>query len=105
MSSPDSKFPVRYLDPDYQQNHRNLFSGSLLAPLEPVLPPGLTQSEFDRALTEFRKAIGDDQVFVGLNLEEYVDPYELYEKEGRRKTPSAAVWYVSFFVQSRFYSD
>jgi hypothetical protein len=95
MGSPDIKFPIRYEDPEYQSNHRSLFSGVLLSPLENVLPPGVSQQQFDQAITDFESAVGKDHVFRGQSLEEYVDPYELWEKEGKRKMPSAAVWWVS----------
>lgn len=64
----------------------------MLAPLQHVLPPGVSQQQFDLALTEFENAVGKDYVYRGQLLEEYVDPYELWEKEGKRKMPSAAVW-------------
>lgn len=94
MGSIDFKFPVRYEDPEYQSNHRSLFSGVLLSPLETVLPPGVNQQQFDEAISDFVHAVGRDHVFQGQSLEEYVDPYELWEKEGKRKVPSAAVWLV-----------
>lgn len=92
MASSDIKFPTRYEDPEYQQSHRGLFSGALLSPLEQVLPPGISQQDFDLATAEFENAVGKDHVFRGQSLEEYVDPYEIWEKEGKRRMPSAAVW-------------
>ena len=92
MGSIDLKNAIRYQDPEYQENHRNLFLGNLLSPLENVLPPGVSQQEFDRAFAEFQNAVGQDHAFRGQALEEYVDPYELWEKEGKRRMPSAAVW-------------
>ena len=94
MSSIDIKFPIRFEDPEYQSSHRNLFSGVLLSPLEAVLPPGVDQQQFDRAIKDFGTAVGTEYVYRGQHLEEYVDPYELWEKEGKRKAPSAAVWSV-----------
>lgn len=92
MGSTDIKFPVRYTDPEYQSSHRNLFSGALLSPLQDVLPPGVNRQQFDQAIKDFEDAVGKDHVFRGQSLEEYVDPYELWETEGKRKMPSAAVW-------------
>jgi hypothetical protein len=86
------KFPIRYEDPEYQLNHQNLFSGALLTPLESVLPPGVDRQQFTTAIADFESVVGKDHVFQGQSLEEYVDPYELWEKEGKRKMPSAAVW-------------
>ncbi|OQV07371.1 FAD binding domain-containing protein [Cladophialophora immunda] len=72
-------------------NHRNLFAQALLCPLADVLPPGVNQQQFDRAFDEFEDAVGKENSFRGQALEEYVDPYELWEEEGKRKMPSAAV--------------
>ncbi|KAL2429116.1 Vanillyl-alcohol oxidase [Exophiala dermatitidis] len=91
MGSADTKFPVRYEDPEYQSNHQRLFSGALLTPLEQVLPPCLSQQDFDRVIRELQHVVGKESTFIGAALEEYVDPYELWEKEGRRRIPSAAV--------------
>ncbi|KAJ9500493.1 hypothetical protein H2202_004288 [Exophiala xenobiotica] len=91
MGSIDTKFPVRYEDPEYQENHRTLFSGKLLTPLDYVLPPGVSQQDFDIAISEFQKVVGKEHVFTGAHLEEYVDPYELWEKEGKRRMPSGAI--------------
>lgn len=92
MGSSNLKFPVRYEDPEYQEQHRNLFLGKLLRPLEKVLPPGVNQQDFDLAIGELQKVVGEEHVFLGDSLEEYVDPYELWESEGKRKMPSGAVW-------------
>lgn len=92
MPSNETAFPVRYSDPEYQQTHRNLFSTALLQPLQEVLPPGVDKSSFEAAVKEIRGVVGDDQVILGNGLEEYVDPYELWEYEGKRKMPSCAIW-------------
>jgi len=87
-------FPIRYEDPIYQQTHRQLFSESLTAPLEQVLPPGVTKVDFDRVIQEFEAALGKGSVYKGQSMEDYIDPYELDEAAGKRKIPSAApVWY------------
>ncbi|KIX10676.1 uncharacterized protein Z518_01760 [Rhinocladiella mackenziei CBS 650.93] len=91
MGSSNLKFPVRYEDPEYQSHHQKLFSGTLLCPLENVLPPSVNQADFSLSIAEFEKIVGKENVFVGNALEEYVDPYELWEQEGKRKMPSAAV--------------
>jgi hypothetical protein len=87
-------FPTRYEDPTYEETHRTLLSGSLLRPLEPVLPPGISQGDFDAAIGEFVAVVGKAAVFIGKALEDYVDPYELFEVEGKRRVPSAAAWLV-----------
>lgn len=94
-------FPIRYDDPTYQHVHRTLLSGSLLRPLEPVLPQGMSQDDLDAALGQFVGVVGKDGVFVGKALEDYVDPYKLWEVEGKRRVPSAAVWLVNINVQTR----
>ncbi|ETN42938.1 uncharacterized protein HMPREF1541_02096 [Cyphellophora europaea CBS 101466] len=84
-------FPTRYHDPEYQEAHNNIHQGKLLAPLEAVLPPGIGQQDFDNAISDLTKELGHDGVFTSQSLEDYVDPYELWEVEGKRKMPSAAV--------------
>src|SRR5687768_12521395 len=65
----------RYPDfPEAGQKHRKIFDGSLLRPLQPVLPPGLDQSQFDRAISELVNQLGVDSVFIGEALRDYVDP-------------------------------
>lgn len=86
-------YPQRYLDPETQLQHRTLHGAiTLLAPLERVLPPGLSEEEFGNAINKLIEALGEDGVFTGQALEDYVDPYDLWEVEGKRKMPSAAVW-------------
>lgn len=87
-------FPMRYKDPEYQKTHFNLFSESLTRPLEKVLPPGVTQADFDAAVASLKQAVGPEHVMTGESLVEYIDPYELFEDPFRRKIPSGAVWYV-----------
>ncbi|EOD51333.1 putative 4-cresol dehydrogenase protein [Neofusicoccum parvum UCRNP2] len=89
MAAP--RFPDRYHDPEYQQTHRTLHSNSLTRPLEPVLPPGVSQADFDRAIKEYASIVSEDGVFTGQALEDYIDPYELWEAEGKRRMPSGAV--------------
>ncbi|KAI8712964.1 putative 4-cresol dehydrogenase protein [Fusarium sp. LHS14.1] len=73
------------------QRHRKIFDSALLRPLEPVLPPGLDQAQFDRAIVELVKQLGADSVFVGEALRDYIDPFEIWELEGQRRIPSAAL--------------
>lgn len=80
-----------YIDHEYQNTHYNLFKDSITVPLKPVLPPGLEQDAFDKAIEQYRAVVGKDQVLDGDDLTEYIDPYELQEAEGTRKMPSAAV--------------
>jgi hypothetical protein len=87
MSSP----VAAYLDAEYQSTHYNLFKDSITVPLKSVLPPGVTRNDFDKALQQYRDVVGDDQVYQGDGLTEYIDPYELHEAEGTRRMPSAAV--------------
>lgn len=80
-----------YHDAEYQSTHYNLFKESITVPLKAVLPPGVSQADFDDAIAKYGAAVGDDQVLQGDGLTEYIDPYELREAEGQRKMPSAAV--------------
>ncbi|KAF1971428.1 4-cresol dehydrogenase [Bimuria novae-zelandiae CBS 107.79] len=80
-----------YINAEYQSTHYNLFKDSITVPLQPVLPPGVTQYAFDAAILQYMAVVGHEQVLKGDALTEYIDPYELGEVEGKRKTPSAAV--------------
>lgn len=82
----------RYADPEYQEAHDKMFANPLRTTTEQVLPPGVSQSDFDKALEEFVKIVGKDVVFTGANLKEYVDPYEIPEDGHEQKVPGAAVW-------------
>jgi hypothetical protein len=87
-----TKLPVRYADPEYQKTHTTLFSNSITRPLNPTLPPGVTETDFQSAVQEFVATLGSDGVLIGEALVDYVDPYELYEdSSSQRKVPSAAV--------------
>ncbi|KAB2578871.1 4-cresol dehydrogenase (hydroxylating) flavoprotein subunit [Lasiodiplodia theobromae] len=86
-----TRFPERYHDPEYQSTHRALHSESLTRPLEAVLPPGVSQADFDSAIKEYAAIVGHDGVFTGQALEDYIDPYELWEADGKRRMPSGAV--------------
>ncbi|PSN65330.1 FAD-linked oxidase-like protein [Corynespora cassiicola Philippines] len=83
--------PPTYTDAEYQSIHHSLFKDSTTAPLASVLPPGVTQYAFDAAILQYMAVVGHEQVLQGDALVEYVDPYELWEAEGRRKMPCAAV--------------
>lgn len=88
----DHVFPTRYEDPEYQRTHKNLFSKSLTRSLETMLPPGVSQQDFDLAISEFRRVLGEDNVYTGKSLVEYIDPYELQEEPSKRRMPSGALW-------------
>lgn len=80
-----------YTNDVYQTIHYNLFKKSITVPLRSVLPPGVTQYAFDAAILYYMAIVGNDQVLQGNALVEYIDPFELWEAEGKRKMPSAAV--------------
>ena len=87
-----TKFPIRYEDPEYQKTHQLLFANCLTRPLKQVLPVGVSQEDFNRAIDEFTSALGFEGVLAGEALTDYVDPYELYEdSESERRVASAAV--------------
>ncbi|KAL4889332.1 hypothetical protein BDV59DRAFT_195747 [Aspergillus ambiguus] len=86
-SPPTNTYPY----PEYEAAHQQTF-GSLKRSLKPVLPPGVSRANFEKAVQEFILTIGQSSVFIGDALAHYVDPYEVYEDiESKRKTPSAAV--------------
>lgn len=80
-----------YVNAEYQCTHQTLFRDSITAPLEHILPPGITQCAFDAAILQYMSVVGNEQVLQGAALTEYIDPYEWWEAEGKRKMPSAAV--------------
>ena len=82
----------RYTDTLYQSAHEECFSKPLIQEIKSVLPPGVSQEDFSRALEELTQALGADAVFSGSDLKEYVDPYEIPEAGNERKLPGAAVW-------------
>lgn len=82
----------RYADPIYQAAHDDTFSHPIIKEIPAVLPPGVSQEDFDTALDRIAVALGEHAVFRGEKLKEYVDPYEIQEENHDRKIPGAAVW-------------
>lgn len=88
--------PPTYPDPDYEAAHRSTFERAPRYPIKPVLPPGVSEADFARAIQEFIDVVGQDAVFVKEGLSDYIDPYDVHEdRDDKRKVPSAAVWYAS----------
>ena len=85
--------PVRYQDPEVQKAHTDLYLNSSDRPLYPVLPPGVSQEDFDKAIHELVDVLGSKNVFAGEALQDYIDPYEIEEPGVERKVPGAAVSY------------
>jgi (+)-pinoresinol hydroxylase len=57
-----------------------------------ALPPGISERDFDAALTEFRAAVGNDWVFTSTeDLALYRDFYSPYWGEAEERLASAAV--------------
>lgn len=81
----------RYADPIYQKAHDETYSKPVIKEIPAVLPPGVSRGEFDNALDQLTSALGENAVFRGEGLKEYVDPYEVPER-GSRNIPGAAVW-------------
>ena len=82
-----------YPEPDYEKAHLSTFASPKSPPIKPVLPPGVPQAEFDKALEDLISVVGVEQVFVGEALAHYVDPYDINDDdEKKRKVSSAAVW-------------
>ncbi len=53
-----------------------------------TLPPGLSEKDFNDALAEFRRIVGDAHVFTGDALAPYRDPYSI-EDDAKFSTPAA----------------
>ncbi|ROW06858.1 hypothetical protein VMCG_04057 [Cytospora schulzeri] len=81
----------RYADPVYQAAHDDTFRTPINQEIPMVLPPGVSQEEFDSALNQIAESLGENAVFRGEKLREYVDPYEIPEGGHERKIPGAAV--------------
>ncbi|RYP80447.1 hypothetical protein DL769_002474 [Monosporascus sp. CRB-8-3] len=81
----------RYADPLYQSAHDDTFAKPIIKDIETVLPPGVSRGDFGEALKEIQESLGQDAVFTGSDLREYVDPYEIPESGHERNLPSAAV--------------
>ncbi|KAL4939685.1 hypothetical protein BDV06DRAFT_198382 [Aspergillus oleicola] len=80
-----------YPNPTYESAHRATFAPPK-KDIPAVLPPGVTQVDFEQAIGELVTIVGVENVFVGEALVDYVDPYDVYEEdEGKRKVPSAGV--------------
>jgi hypothetical protein len=82
---------VMYQDGDLQAKHEALFCNSTLCPLEPILPPNVSKSDFEHALVAFANVVRRENVVTGPSLVNYVDPYQMWYEE-ERNVPSAAVW-------------
>ncbi|KAL4924615.1 FAD-binding oxidoreductase [Aspergillus undulatus] len=84
---PSSTYP----SVEYESAHRATFAPPK-KDLPALLPPGVSQLDFEQALGELITIVGVESVFVGKALIDYVDPYDVYEDdESKRKVPSAAV--------------
>ncbi|KAI0004717.1 putative vanilly-alcohol oxidase [Xylariaceae sp. FL0662B] len=81
----------KYAEAQYQAAHEEVFSKPLSATIKKVLPPGVSQEDFDLALGRIVEVLGKDAVFTGDDLKEYVDPYEIPEADHERHLPSAAL--------------
>ncbi len=55
----------------------------------PILPPGLSASDFAAALEAFRRIVGKDQVYTGESLSAYIDPYSIAADANAHATPAA----------------
>lgn len=92
--------PQTYPHPDYEAAHQQTYERAPRHPITPIpLPPGVGQTDFDSAISEFISIAGEESVFVKEGLSDYIDPYDVHEHDpSQRKLPSAAVWYVLFYL-------
>ncbi len=57
-----------------------------------AVPPGVSEQDFDRALSEFENAVGEQWVFTSdEDIDLYRDAYSIYKGEPEDRTASAAV--------------
>lgn len=82
----------RYADPEYQAAHDDTFSQPVVKGIPVALPPGVSREDFDKALDQISAVLGEDAIFRGERLKEYIDPYEIPEGGHERNIPGAAVW-------------
>jgi hypothetical protein len=88
--------PPTYPDADYEAAHRATYEQTPRHPIKPVLPPGVREADFAKAVQEFVDVVGKDAVFINEGLSDYIDPYDVNEADDtKRKVPSAAVWSVT----------
>ena len=81
-----------YTDPEYEDAHVDTYERKPRYAIKPVLPPGVREVDFTQAIQDFISVVGQDAVFVGEALSDYIDPYDIHEAEdNKRKVPSAAV--------------
>jgi hypothetical protein len=85
--------PQTYPDPEYEDAHQATYERKPRFPINRVLPPGIREADFAKAIEEFMAAVGQGAVFVDEALSDYIDPYDVHEhQDSKRKIPSAAVW-------------
>lgn len=86
--------PKKYDDTGYQAAHDDTYAHPLNPkPVERVLPPGVDRRAFDLALEECARSLGQGSaLYVGNDLKDYVDPYELPEEGHEKRIPGAAIW-------------
>ncbi|VUC37775.1 unnamed protein product [Clonostachys rosea] len=76
---------------EYEAAHQKTFSPPQV-PIKRVIPPGVSEAAFAKAIQEFINVVGKDQVFVGDALSHYIDPFDIADDdETKRKVPGAAV--------------
>jgi len=86
--------PQTYPDAEYESAHTSTYERPPRFPIKAVFPPGVRESDFHVAISEFIAALGEANVFIGEALSDYIDPYDVHEHdthEEKRKIPSAAV--------------
>lgn len=88
-----SSIPKRYGDPHYQAAHDDTYAHPLDPEIPRVLPPGVTQQQFDDAIDKCTQVLGSSSsVNTGQDLKDFVDPYDLPEEGYEPKIPGAAIW-------------
>lgn len=76
-----------YDQPELQKVHEAIYTTGRKAPIK-VLPPGTSQQAFEEILERLRSAVGKENVIVGDDLINFVDPFS----PSQDHIPSAAVW-------------
>jgi hypothetical protein len=77
----------QYSDPLQQEAHDAFFTTDRVGPNE-VLPPNTTKQTFVSVLDELRDICGAENVVLGSDLVNFVDPFAVNDSH----IPSGAVW-------------
>ncbi len=77
--------PSKYSDPVYETAHQSTFSRPPKHAIKKVLPPGVREEDFARAIQDFVAVVGQESVIIDGGLSDYVDPYDVWEADESKR--------------------